>query len=114
MAYEYINVDFHCEFSRVVYFKYDKYIEEKSDDKASGSFTFLYSEINTLSEQIDRQKEGEEYQSLIIEVMPSYAINSSYIELVFGDVLVEAIESTAFELMLASSDFEVPIYIENE
>jgi hypothetical protein len=109
--FEYVNVDFHCEFSDVVYLNFEKHKEkEENENDDSGALSFLSSEINSLSERIG---DAEEYQSLIIEVMHSNGPgNSSYVEIVFRDVIVEAIESTAFELMLASRDFEVPIYTE--
>ncbi|WP_027360594.1 hypothetical protein [Desulforegula conservatrix] len=116
--YEYINIDFLCTFSDLFYFKFIKGADSEDTDRSnSGRFTFLSSEINTLAEHIPAKKDDDfgEYMSMIIEVMPAYGSgDSSFIEFVFGGVSVEAIENTAFQLMLASPDFEVPIYNENE
>ena len=115
---DYINIPFRCVFSDVIYFQFTKGgTTEETTTPNSGKFTFLHSEINTLSEYILNNTEDgfEDYQSLIIEVMPAHGPgDSSYIEVIFGYIHVEAIENTAFQLMLASPDFDIPIYTRNE
>jgi hypothetical protein len=116
--FEYTEVSFRCTFTDVVYYKFAKGRHSEDSNKPdSGPFNFLYSEINTLTEHIPPKTEDnfKEYQSLIVRVMCADGPgNSEYIELVFGEVWVEAHESTAFQLMLASSDFDVPLYNEIE
>jgi len=112
--FEYINVPFLCIFRDVAYFKFERTIEEENEYHYDpGQFTFLYSEIDTLPELPTFQPKDDNSggnNSLIIEVLPAHARCSSFIEIVFREVAVDAVESVAFQLMLASSEFEVPIY----
>ncbi|MHC5116649.1 MAG: hypothetical protein ACYSQY_06220 [Planctomycetota bacterium] len=57
-------------------------------------------------------KEDVDFHSLILELAGSNT--SSYLEIVFSQVDVSPIEPKAFELMLTSKDFYVPIYSGNE
>ena len=118
--FEYINVPFLCIFKDVAYFKFERTVEETNECcQDPGQFIYLYSEIDTLPElhrfQPKNGVDEDDYNwgrknSLIIEVLPMHRNSSSFIEIVFGEVAVEAVETTAFQLMLASSQFEVPIY----
>jgi hypothetical protein len=122
--FEYINVPFLCTFKDVAYFKFERTVEEENECyRDPGQFTYLYSEIDTLPELLSFQPkkdiDDDDYNfkrknSLIIEVLPMYTNSSSYIEIIFGEARVEAVETTAFQLMLASSQFEVPIYSEQK
>jgi hypothetical protein len=101
-----------------LYLKFEKGIEgERDETRDSGSFIYKYSEINTLPglQQINKGEEYPEYSSLIMEVASEQGpANSSFIEIIFGNVYVEAKENAAFQLMLVSPDFKVPIYREEE
>jgi len=115
--FEYINVDFTCTFTEVALFRVQKLLEEEEEDvkyRYPGIFQFLCSEINTLPELTAFNKNREEFEkfdSLIVEVTYQNSPNYSYyIELIFNSLSVEAVENTAFQLMLVSPDFEVPIY----
>jgi hypothetical protein len=122
--FEYINVPFLCIFKDVMYFKFERTVEEENEYcQAPGQFIYLHSEIDTLPELLRFQPKNDvdedDYEwgrknSLIIEVLPMHRTCSSFIEIVFGEVAVEAVETTAFQLMLASSQFEVPIYTEQK
>jgi hypothetical protein len=111
--FEFINLEFKCTFRDVVHFHFEHDNPEDFNFNQYNCPIFLASEINTLTEIIEkRSSEDNDFASLIIEVLG--VDNSFFIELVFSQVDVEAIENTAFELMLASDDFEVPIYIDEE
>lgn len=105
--FEYVNVDFKCTFTNVAYFLFDN---KDSVNDYEENFTFLYAEVNSLKKIIEEKqlKYDEDFCSLIIEVIGG--VESSFIEMVFSGVHVEAIENTAFELMLESESFKVPIY----
>ncbi len=114
-SFEHFDVDFTCKFRDVLYFKFEKGRGSEDDEtRDSGAFIYKYSEINTLSElqQINQGEEYPNYDSLIMEIVsergPGY---SSFIELIFRDVYIEAKENAAFQLMLVSPDFQVPIYL---
>lgn len=115
--YEYINVDFTCTFRDVVYFHINHERSEELVYEQQSPFIYIASEINTLSDILKKKmivdEDGEtEFYSLIIEVLG--AETSFEIEIVFTQVDVVAKENTAFELMLASDNFYVPIYREDE
>ena len=117
--FEYINVDFKCIFRDVVYFHIDHDHSEEFVHKQQYPFTYIASEINTLSDIIEKNKlideDGDvdtEFYSLILEILG--AETSFEIEMVFSQVDVTAKENTAFELMLASEDFYTPIYREGK
>lgn len=117
--FEYINVAFLCIFKDVAYYKFERTVEEEEGEHYGdpGEFTYICSEIDTLPELAPFQSKNDDLirnNSLIIEVLPAYAHCSSCIEMVFREVAVEAVDNVSFQHMLASSDFEVPIYLEQE
>lgn len=80
---------------------------------------YLFSEIDSLTEIIEKNKTYDEdgdvsdiFHSLIIEVLGQNT--GFYIEMVFNYVDILPKEPIAYELMLASDDFYVPIYREDE
>lgn len=121
-SHQYISpsIEFECHFRNVVYFSYEHDdFHELANQLYCSSFEFLYSEIDTLTEIIEKHKtfdeDGEgiwDYHSLIMKVMAGDT--SFYIEMVFSQVDIYPKEPIAFELMLASDDFYVPIYREDE
>lgn len=82
-AFEYINVPFLCMFKDVAYFKFEKTVEEETEDYYEpGQFTYLYSEIDTLPELLTFQPKDDNWgrnNSLILEVLPAQARFSSFI-----------------------------------
>ena len=119
-SFEFINpIEFECHFRDVVYFAYEHESMEEMAYEQHDSFEYLYSEIDSLTERINNYQVFDEdgdkdigSHSLIMEVMGRE--NSFYIEMVFSSVDINPKEPIAFELMLASKDFFVPIYNENE
>lgn len=115
-TFEYLYpITFKCTFQGVVHFQLDHENSEELIYEQHSPFQYLFSEINTLTEIMNKSKisykEDEvdiDFSSLIILMLGVH--NSSFIEMVFSQVCVVAFEQTAFELMLSSSEFEVPIY----
>ena len=113
-------VRFNGHFRNVVYFSYEhNNFHELSNQLFGSPFTYLCSEINTLTEIMEKHNsfdedgyEDDTFYSLIMEVLPGDTC--FYIEMVFEQVDVHPKEPIAFELMLASDDFYVPIYREDE
>lgn len=105
--FEYINVDFECIFKDVVYLNLDN---NDSEYFQEGNLTFLYSEINTLNDLMKLKKKDlkEDFQSLVIELLGNQS--SFFIEIIFEDIFVKAVENTAYQLMLSSDKFEVPMF----
>ena len=112
-SFDFIDVDFKCIFQDVVYFHMDHPDPEALLFKKQVlPFGFVASEINTLTEILERKKivdedESNEFYSLVLELEADHPFE---LELVFSEVDVKAAEKTAFQLMLASDHFFVPIY----
>ena len=125
-SYNYIlaPIEFKCHFKDVVYFSHEYDDSEELINERYPYIEYLFSEIDTLTEIINKHyikgedEDGEDseedvvFHSLILELGGSDT--SSYLEMVFSCVDVHPKEPLAFELMLASDDFYVPIYRENE
>ena len=100
-----------------MHFSFDRNSTENLIFNTSSPLEFLYSEIDTLTEIIEKKKikgknensqEDFDFHSLIIEVFGDG--HSFFIEMVFSQVDVWPKEPIAFELMQQSEDFDVPIY----
>jgi hypothetical protein len=113
-------VEFECHFRNVMYFAYEHDdFHELTNQIYCPSFSYLYSEIDTLTQKIEKHKEFDEdgievppANSLIMKILAQDT--SFYLEMVFSQLDVYPKEPIAFELMLASDDFYVPIYREDE
>jgi len=105
-SYEYINVEFKCEFRNVIHFHLDAKDADDFDD--TDVFEFNSSEINTLSDMLDKDDDEYDYYSIIMKLYTPGG--TAYLEMVFEGLYVEAIENTAYEIMLGSDKFDVPIY----
>lgn len=116
--FDYLNVGFTCRFQGVVFFQMDSDDEDLSEaDLSIQDLQYQYAEADTLTERMkeaqlrwrgsgedEAEDEKPEFHSLII--MTDQAIS---ISLVFQSLMVEPDEPIAFELMLRSGDFKVPI-----
>lgn len=118
-SFEYIlePIVFECHFTGVVYFSHKYDDAEGLINERNSYIEYLFSEIDTLTEIINENyitgedEDGEEdinFHSLILELAGSDT--SSYLEMVFCQVDVHPKEPIAYELMLASDNFYVPIY----
>lgn len=115
---EYLQpIGFECHFRNVAYFSHEYEDSEELYFESNSDIEYLYSEIDTLTELINKHnvkgedKEGEGdivFHSLILYLLGRQT--NSYMEVVFSQVDVYPKEPIAFELMLASDDFYVPIY----
>lgn len=99
--YGYANAWFKCILHKVAWFnvytyKYDK-LNNPLDDTIDQQVTFLYSEINTLDEEIAhcRKSYKKTFQSLLINTL-----SCRYIGFVFEHMSVEPEEPLAFEIAL--------------
>ncbi len=104
----YVNAYFKCHLYNVPWFNSETVIERKNDSE----ITYLYSEINTLKEEIAycRKYDRRPYQSLLIKT------TQGFLGFVFENIWVEPEEPLAFELLLKdkrnrellyNSDFDV-------
>lgn len=110
MRSEHIVIDFRCTFLDVVYFNFEN---RNRNNNLKDTFTYLSSEINTIDEYVNikKEKNHEGFNTLIIEVLNGK--ESSFIKIAFQDIFVEAVENTAYELMLTSDAFNIPIFKED-
>ena len=117
-AFNYIcpTVMFECHFRNVVFFSYEhNQFNDLRCEQYCPSFQYLSSEIDTLTEIINKYNSVDEdgddldiYHSLIMNILAGDT--SFYMEMVFSQVDVYPKEPIAFEMMLKSNDFHVPVY----
>lgn len=102
---------FTCKFEGVVNFQLEIQRLDDSNDPLSLNETkvlFLESEINTLTEEIEKYNNlyDDEFISIIIKTLPM----ERNFSLVFNSLKVEPEEPLAFELVKQDKTFEIPPY----
>jgi hypothetical protein len=105
--FEYINAPFVCTFQNVVHFEIKDASPGEWFPSQTNWATFLYAEINTFP-NLNKWKGEDEFYSLLIEFL--VGDDTTWMELVFSQVNVEAEEPLAFSLMESDPKFEVPVY----
>lgn len=110
--WKYRNVWYRCEFKDVAYFAITTKKHDAVNDPLGGaSYTeYLYSEVDTLKEHIERfgKNYGKKFHSLIVQLSPA----ERYMVLVFKDVRVSPENPASFRKMLDARNIHVPLYQE--
>jgi len=108
--HEYVNACFQCEFRDVVWAEY-LVSGESNDDAGTPQFDrplfFSMGEIDSLADKIDRAERlrSIKYHSLVIQMRPV----GLELTLVFGGVVVKALEPLAFALLSSDARYHLPI-----